>query len=142
MEKNIDKFYIATQDSLANDNVQRFINLNVKPEIAIDLGCGAGRDSIFLLKNGWTVISIDDKDVEHYITKKLSDTEKLKFKFLQGRFEEIELEENKLIIANNSLPFCPKVKFNQLWNKIVNSIKHERILCWNFFRRKRFLEYI
>ena len=142
MDKNIDKFYIATQDSLANDNVKRFIGLNIKPEIAIDLGCGAGRDSIYLLKNGWTVIGIDDKNIEHYITPKLSDSEKLKFKFIQGRFEEIELTENKLIIANNSLPFCPKIKFKQLWNKIVNSIKHERLLCWYFLWRKRFLEYI
>lgn len=140
MKKNIDKFYIATENSLANDNVKRFISLGVKPQIAIDLGCGAGRDSIFLIKNGWEVISIDNENIEHFITPKLSQQEKIKFKFIQGRFEELEIEKNSLIVANNSLPFCPKLKFNELWTKIVNSINDGRILCWNFLWRKRFLE--
>lgn len=139
MKKSIDKFYIATENSLANDNIKHFISLGVKPQTAIDLGCGAGRDSIFLIKNGWTVISIDNENVEHFIAPKLLEQEKLKFKFIQARFEEIEIEKNNLIVANNSLPFCPKLKFNELWTKIVDSIKDERILCWNFLWRKRFL---
>lgn len=142
MEKSMDKFYIATENSLANENVKHFINLSVKPEIAVDLGCGAGRDSIFLLKNGWTVISIDNENVEHFIKPKLSDTEKMRFRFIQGRFEEIQIEKNSLVVANNSLPFCHRLKFNELWEKIVNSINDERILCWNFFWNKRFLEQI
>ena len=139
MKKSIDKFYIATENSLANDNIKHFISLGVKPQTAIDLGCGAGRDSIFLIKNGWTVISIDNENVEHFIAPKLLEKEKLKFKFIQARFEEIEIEKNNLIVANNSLPFCPKLKFNELWTKIVDSIKDERILCRNFLWRKRFV---
>lgn len=141
MEKEKDKFYLATENSSANDNVKRFISLGVKPQIAVDLGCGAGRDSVFLIKNGWTVFGIDDEDVEKFIAHKLSDSEKMRFKFIQARFEKIVIEKNNLIVANNSLPFCPKLKFNELWDNIVNSISSDRIFCWNLFWKKGFLEH-
>ena len=47
MEKrNIDKYYENTQNALPHPLVKKFIGMNISPLKAIDLGCGAGRDTI------------------------------------------------------------------------------------------------
>jgi len=40
--------------------VQKFIDLNVeKTGRGLDIGCGAGRDSVFLAKHGWQMLGVD-----------------------------------------------------------------------------------
>ena len=113
--------------------------MKIKPSNAIDLGCGAGRDTIYLIKNGWNVLSIDKEDTGKFISSKLNEEEIKRFRFVRQDFENIELEKNNLLVANFSIPFCKKDCFNELWNKITNSILKERILCGKFFWIKRFM---
>ena len=134
--RDIEKYYKNTEDSLPHDNVIEFIKIEKNTGKAIELGCGAGRDTIYLIKNGWKVISIDRENTKPIIEEKLDDKELNKFTFIQSEFENINLENNNLVIANYSLPFCKKDKFNQLWDKIVNSIDKERIFCRKFFWKK------
>lgn len=131
--ENIKKYYENTENALPHPILKRFIDMNIKPENAIDLGCGAGRDTIYLLKNGWRVLSIDRENIGEVISSKLDDEERKKFRFVRQDFENIELENNKLLVANFSIPFCKKDCFNDFWNKITDSILKERILCWKFF---------
>ena len=56
-----------------------------------------------------------------------------KFRFSKQNFEDIELEKTDLIVSNFSLSFCDIDKFKELWNKIQNSIKTNRIFCRKFF---------
>ena len=131
--RNIEKYYDNTEDLMPNYIVKKFIELNVKPSKAIELGCGAGRDTVYLIKNGWEVLAIDREDVESRITAKLSEEELKKFKFSKQKFECIELENNNLVVANFSLPFCNKNYFKELWNKINNSILKDGYFVGNFF---------
>ena len=113
--------------------VKKFIDMNINPENAIDLGCGAGRDTVYLLKNGWKVLSIDREDTREIISSKLDDEEIKRFRFVRQDFENIELEKNNLLVANFSIPFCQKDYFNEFWNKITDSILANRILCGKLF---------
>ena len=131
--EDIKKYYENTENALPNPILKRFIDMNIKPENAIDLGCGAGRDTIYLLKNGWRVLSIDRENTGEIISSKLDDEERKRFRFVRQDFENIELENNKLLVANFSIPFCQKDCFNEFWNKTTDSILKERILCWKFF---------
>ena len=127
-------YYDNTENKPANKNVQYFINeINTTPSNAIELGCGAGRDTIYLIKNGWNVLAIDKNDIEDRIINKLTEEQLTKFKFSKQNFEELELEKTNLIVSNFSLSFCDKEKFNELWNKIRSNIIPNRI-----FRRKFF----
>ena len=47
---NIQKYYENTQNALPNLMVKKFVDMNIKPKNAIDLGCGTGRDTIYLIK--------------------------------------------------------------------------------------------
>ena len=137
--RNIERFYENTKNAMPHDNIKRFIKIENKKGNAIDLGCGAGRDTVFLIKNNWKVTAIDREDTRSIIESRLN-TEKLKrLKFLRQDFESIKLDKNDLIISNFSIPFCNKKYFNELWNKIVNSVSIGRIFCWEFFWIKRFM---
>ena len=129
----IEEYYKNTQNALAHKNVLEFMDIQKNTGKAIDIGCGAGRDTIYLVKNGWNVIAIDKEDTKQVITNKLNDKEIQKFIFLQSDFENIKLEKNNLVIANYSLPFCNKNKFQEFWNKIVNSIEKDGYFVGNFF---------
>lgn len=130
---NLQKYYENTENALPHPIVKKFINMNIKPENAVDLGCGAGRDTVYLIKNGWKVLSIDKEDTREIIVNKLDSEEKERFNFECSSFENIELKKNNLLVANFSIPFCDKSYFNDFWNKISNSILKERIFCWKFF---------
>lgn len=136
---DIQKYYENTENALPHPMVKKFINMNNNPKYAIDLGCGAGRDTIYLIKNGWKVLSIDKENTREIISSKLNNEELKNFNFECQDFENIELEKNNLLVANFSIPFCNKDYFNEFWNKISNSILQERILRWELFWIKRFL---
>ena len=131
--KNMDKYYENTTNARPNYTVKKFIELKVKTGNSVELGCGAGRDTVCLIKNGWNVLAIDREDVESRIVVKLEAEELKQFKFLKQNFEDIELEKNNLIVANFSLPFCNKNNFKELWNKIDNSILKDGYFVGNFF---------
>ena len=97
------------------------------------MGCGAGRDTIFLIKNNWNVLAIDREDTGKIISDILNNEELKRFRFESQTFEEIKLEDNNLVVANFSIPFCRKELFNELWNKIVQSISQDGYFVGNFF---------
>ena len=131
--ENIKKYYKNTEGAGPNPIVKKFIEMNIKPTNAIDLGCGAGRDTIYLIKNGWQVLSIDRENTKEIIVSKLNSEEIKKFRFKSQNFKDIELEKTNLLVSNFSISFCDKEHFNEFWNKITDSILKDRIFRWKFF---------
>ena len=147
MDKKIEKYYENTKSAPPYKNVERFIELEKRTGKAIDLGCGTGRDTTYLIKNGWSVLAIDQNDTSKIIKEKLTEEELSKFRFLKQNFENIKLEKCDLIVANYSIPFCDKEHFKELWNKIVDSINEDGYFVGNLFGnnddwKKRNLDYV
>jgi SAM-dependent methyltransferase len=96
----------------------------------IDVGCGAGNDSIFLYENDWNVLAID---------KNASGLNSLQEKYPQIKisnmlFEDItELPQTDLIIANYSIPFCNPSYFSKFIDILKNSIVKNGRFAGNFF---------
>ena len=139
MKSSKEKYYNITQNAKPHLNVLNFINLNVSPGKAVDLGCGAGRDTIELLKNNWNVLAIDKEDTESIIREQLNQKESENFKFKKCFFGEMNLPKVNLIVANFSLPFSKKEFFSNIWENITNSLSDERVFCWEFFLKKRYM---
>ena len=124
--KSIERYYDITKSDKPRSSVKYFIeNIKCNPSTAIELGCGAGNDTVYLIKNGWNVLAVDKENVEERIAKRLTSEELQRFKFKQQSFENIRLEKTKLIVANYSLPFCNKDKFEDLWNDIKLNIQKD-----------------
>lgn len=127
------EYYKKTKNSNIPKNIRTFLNMKVKPGICIDLGCGAGRDTVFLIKNGWKVIAIDKEDTEKMIRSSLNEKQQDSLEFVKEDFKDVILRPCNLLVANASLSFCSKENFSELWNKIVNSISKDGYFVGNFF---------
>ena len=130
---NIEKYYDNTEIDIPHKNVEEFIKTKTNVGNAIELGCGAGSDTVYLIKHGWNVLAMDKEDTEERIAKRLNKEELEKFRFKKQEFENILLEKTNLIVANFSLPFCNKNEFYQFWEKITNSILENGYFIGNFF---------
>lgn len=131
MNKAFD-YYEKTKNTIARMNVRKFIDMEVASGRCIDLGCGAGNDTIFLIKNGWKVTAIDKEDTEMIIKNYLNKEEQKSLEFIKSDFENITLKSCDLLVANFSLPFCKKDYFEELWEKIEKSIIKNGYFVGNF----------
>ena len=113
------------QNRTYNNNVCKlliyFLN-NYKIKDAIDLGCGSGNETVYMLKNGIEVTAIDRQLNKDFILNRLNDKEKEKISFSEQDFESVHLESTDAVTAFFSIPFCNPEHFNELWNKIYESI--------------------
>lgn len=128
------EYHKVTNNIPPRKNIVNFINNHKELSgKAIDIGCGAGNDTIYLIKNNWNVLAIDGTDVENSIKEKLNDDEKEKFSFQVQKFEDLKLPKSDLIISNNALPFCNKEQFYTMWEEICNSINTNGHFVGNLF---------
>ena len=88
---------------------------------AIDLGCGAGRDSLEILKRGWELLAID---------RELSGLERLQEVAAPGSrlqtccnsFEKMSLPPALLINASFALPLVAPECFLTVWRKVTAAL--------------------
>ena len=71
---------------------------------AIDLGCGAGNETLALLEAGWTVHAVDGEPKAIEILESRADHDGLSTEV--GLFHEVALPEADLVFASLSLPFA------------------------------------
>ncbi|MGQ4649640.1 methyltransferase domain-containing protein [Lyngbya aestuarii] len=105
-------------------------NSAAESPLAVDLGCGEGRDTIELLKRGWRVLGIDAQQeaISRLLSRPDITAERLETKV--SGFEEVSLPESvDLVNASFSLPFCPPEYFPGLWQKIVASLRSGGRFC-------------
>ena len=125
--KNWAEYYAATADRPPRrtllDALARF-GPSATPRLAVDLGCGDGRDTIELLRRGWSVLAIDAEPAAIERLKARPDLpEGARLFCLCQRFEDAALPQSDLVNASFSLPLCPPERFPELWRRIVASLK-------------------
>ena len=97
------------------------------PPLALDLGCGDGRDTSELLARGWRVWAQDASDDG---LRRLRERPDCAAAIADGRlrvahraFEDLDLPSGaSLVNASFSLPFCPPKHFGALWATIDAAI--------------------
>lgn len=95
---------------------------------ALDVGCGSGRDSVFLKQQGYSVTAVDIRKPE-----KISVFENNKIEYIQMDICEFELERYDLIVANLVLPFISTKCFKDLWVSLQSSLNSKGVICGHFF---------
>ena len=101
------------------EGVKRVVD-KLPPGTAIEIGPGAGNDTVFLLNNGWRVTAVDiNEDSKTRIESRIDETLKDKFTFLRKSFEGLTLEKEiaDVVVAYNSLHFCDKDYFDEFFNQ-------------------------
>lgn len=88
--------------------------------IALDLGCGAGRDTKLLLQRGYDAVAVDSQVLVRPYVENLSQYGNVLY--AQATFEDFDYQRYSLVNARYSLPFISPKSFTKIMNKIVSSI--------------------
>jgi membrane dipeptidase len=96
-----------------------------EPGLAVDLGCGTGRDTVQLLRRGWDVVAIDGEQEAIDRVRAIAGDDERRLVTLVARFEDAHWPACDLFNASFSLPFCPPDRFAEVWGRIVDSIRPE-----------------
>lgn len=98
---------------------------------ALDLGCGAGRDTKLLLEKGFQVTAMDSEASSKKYIDQLKPSSSLTYTI--STFEDFKYEHYDLINARYSLPFNPSRSFPSVMNKIIKSLNPGSIFVGQFF---------
>jgi SAM-dependent methyltransferase len=91
---------------------------------AIDLGCGAGSDTLELLRAGWRVLALDRQpEAIQWLISRLEPGYRDKLTTQIVSFEQAELPAADLINASYALPFCRPASFAKCWQCLTSSIR-------------------
>jgi len=91
--------------------------------LAVDLGCGEGRDTLELLRRGWRVLAIDAEPEAIERLRARPDLDPDAAARLETRlisFDEAEWPQAHLVNSSFALPFCPPDRFPALWERIAS----------------------
>jgi len=133
-------YYEKTAKGIAWDTLREVLRLSenessdLRERYAIDLGCGAGRDTRQLLRSGWSVLAIDNQPAAiRWIRSNVPTKHQPRLRTRVASFERITLPKCDLVNASYSLPFCTPEHFGLLWRKIVASIRPGGRFSGHFF---------
>lgn len=133
------EFYNKTMDKPPSAPLRRFFvnnyNENFQGNTAIDLGCGAGRDTEFLISKGFNVIAIDkDEQVKEFLNNRNFNPEKLKI--IIDDFSKINLPKADLINANFCIHYVKENFDLFMENTLKNVINPRGVFIGNFLGKE------
>lgn len=120
MSEGFTAYYDATQARPPRRTLIAACERFAAPGFAVDLGCGQGRDTIELLRRGWSVLAIDAE--AEAITRLRARPDLPVGAMLELRHARFETEawpRCDLVNASFALPLCPPAAFPALWARIV-----------------------
>lgn len=136
--KRGERYIEKTKDGLPKPALVNLLK-EIEPGKAIELGIGAGNDTLFLLQNGWNVDAIDINECgQNRIKSLLDDTQKEKFTFKKQKFEDLNLDKNTydLAVGFDSLHFCQREIFYEFFKSISYALKSNGYFIGNLLGDK------
>lgn len=118
-------FFAAQHGRTARPTLQKVLELRSGgPGFAIDLGCGEGSDTRFLLNRGWRVHAIDGSPgVDERVRAGVPGEQAARLTTQECTFERLdELPAADVVYSGFALPFCEPDGFGRLWHSIRESI--------------------
>jgi SAM-dependent methyltransferase len=126
------EFAEMTKDSPHWPRVEKAAEMVGKVGYALDLGCGAGRDTRYLLSQGWRVTAVDREATGLAMLEKLGNE---RLRTVQSAIEDFEFEPESydLVSAQFSLPFIPRRRFGETFERIKGALRPGGIFVGQFF---------
>jgi SAM-dependent methyltransferase len=88
--------------------------------LAVDLGCGDGRDVVEILRRGWNVVAVDN---EPEALRRLAERGLDGITPIVARFEDVPLPLGvELVNSSFAMPLCEPERFHEMWARIVEAL--------------------
>jgi SAM-dependent methyltransferase len=91
--------------------------------LAVDLGCGDGRDIVEILRRGWRVVAVDAEPeaLRQLAARNLPNGERITP--IMARFEDVPLPLGvQLVNSSFAMPLCEPERFHALWTRIREAL--------------------
>lgn len=113
---------------------QNKYNENLNGNVAIDIGCGAGNDTIYLLDKGFKVTAIDSElQVKDIMENRIEDNNNLNV--IISDFTKVKFNKADLIFANFSLFFVRK-DFDEFMKYVLDNVNKNGFFVGNFLGKE------
>jgi SAM-dependent methyltransferase len=107
---------------------------DTRDRVAIDLGCGDGRETLALLERGWKVVAVDAApEAIALLRGSVPPEDAGRLTTVVGAFHEVELPDADFIYASVSLPFCVPGEFANVWRAITAALEGGAVFAGHFF---------
>jgi tellurite methyltransferase len=106
-----------------------------RARIAIDLGCGDGTETLWLLARGWMVVAVDAApEAIARLRAAAMPGDALRLTTHVTSFHELEFPDADFVFAALSLPFCAPHEFDGMWPRVERALRPQGIFAGHFFR--------
>ncbi|EFH80247.1 class I SAM-dependent methyltransferase [Ktedonobacter racemifer] len=123
-------FYTSTKNRPPWPRLVRAVELLKRGGEALDLGCGAGRDTRYLLGSGFRVTAVDQEAASLEL---LADLPPDRLDCVQSLFEDFQFGYYDLINAHFALPFIDREQFSLVFVCLKAALKPGAIFVGQFF---------
>jgi tellurite methyltransferase len=114
-------YYDQTKFREPSNSLQKAVTLlNANQNVALDFGCGAGSETRFLIKNGFSVTAVDGNNKAEQYVKNLPHADQVVF--IHSNFETFQFDKYNLINSARSLSFIDKAKFDDVIKRLKLSL--------------------
>ena len=128
-----DEYHKKTKNSKHFKILEEALCFVDERNLALDAGCGTFRNINFLLEQGFNVVAFDQNDGG--VKEDLKNVRNGKVTFTKSTFETFDYGKNKynFIVSTFALPFTDPNKFENVLDKIKDSLKNGGVFCGQLF---------
>ena len=119
---------------LFRQTIPRFPEADNTARLAVDLGCGAGNETIAFLDLGWRVLAIDQQaEALDHVRASTKPAQRSRLESRVASLKDVALPPADFIWASASLPFVAPEDFAIVWDRIVTALKPDGRFAGDFF---------
>jgi len=114
--------------------VGRLSVLPVRGRRAVDLGCGTGRDTLELLRRGWTVLAQDHTPGAFALMwPNVPEEHRARLTTSTAGYADFDVPQAEFLNASYALPFCAPDQFDAVWERVVTALPRGGRFAGQFF---------